>query len=105
MPSRRPGFIRNWFAQDGLGFSFIMGLVFFPFVLGLYGAGALDRDSGPLWLGVGCSGLGWLLAWLVVLRAHRRRPSGGTSDLTPWAPLIGPIVLMLVGVIAPLASL
>lgn len=102
---KAPGFWRTVLRQDRLGYRFIVGLVFFPVILGLYAVAAQQRSSIPLSVGVIVAAAGWLAAWVIVIRAHRRSRSGDIADLTPWGPLIVPILVMLGGVFAPLASL
>ena len=103
--SRAFGFWHSVMNQDRLGFRLIVGLIIFPVILGLYAVAAKRRSSLPLWVGLVVAASGWLVAWCIVVMAFRRRRDDELPDLTPAGPLALPVLAMLGGVIAPLATL
>ncbi|PRY63180.1 hypothetical protein BCF74_10211 [Knoellia remsis] len=92
-------FWRSAFSDDTRGWRYVMAMFFVWVPLGMFGAMAILGDE--VWwdmLGwVLLAGLGWVIAWTVILRIHRRSEPGATVDLTPWRPLAVPNLMMVAG--------
>ncbi|MBA4085695.1 hypothetical protein [Janibacter sp. LM] len=97
---------RSAWSDDHRGFAFVIGMCIFWLGPLMFGAMAVmgPRVIWPMLAGAVITGVGWVLAWVVMIRQVRRSPPGASVDLTPTVPLVAPAVLMVGGVLLSLLS-
>lgn len=103
---RAGDFWRSAWADDHNGFAFVLGMCAFWFAPLMFGAIAVMVEPAiwPMLGGAVLAALGWVLAWVVMIRQVRRSEPATIVDVTPTLPMVLPAVLMVGGVVICLLS-
>ncbi|KGN35035.1 hypothetical protein N802_01845 [Knoellia sinensis KCTC 19936] len=99
-------FWRSAWADNNLGFRFVVGMCIFWFAPLMFGAMAI-MGQGTVWRILGwaaVTAVGWVGAWVVMLTRRFRSEPGTLVDLTPTKPMLIPAALMVGGVVGCLLS-